>query len=105
MMDKVINVLESAEKTTNSSHSRGAVHFRRDLWHEVLFFTSGQLVADCIPEYVPFADKNGLWTRAWPGPDRVLIEQDWKPHMNGNVGLQPALAKLVNDLTLVEQKN
>jgi hypothetical protein len=105
MMNEVINVLESAEKTTNSSHSRGVVHFRRDLWHEVLFFTSGQLVADCIPEYAPYADKNSLWTRAWPGPDRALIEQDWKPHMNGNVGLQPALAKLVNDLALAEQKN
>jgi len=104
-MNEVINVLESAEKTTNSSHSRGVVHFRRDLWHEVLFFTSGQLVADCIPEYAPYADKNSLWTRAWPGPDRALIEQDWKPHMNGNVGLQPALAKLVNDLALAEQKN
>jgi hypothetical protein len=105
MMDEVIPALESAEQDTNSSNSRGTVRFRRDLWHEVLFFTSGQLVADCIPDYVPFADKNGLWTRAWPGPDRALIEQDWKPHMNGNVGLQPALAKLVRDLALAEQRN
>ncbi len=55
-------------------------------------------MAERIPSYVPFADKNGLWTRAWPAPDRTLIVQDWTPHMDGTVGLQQSLAKLVGDL-------
>lgn len=105
MMDAVINALRSAEEKANASRSNATVHFRKDLWHEVLFYTAGQLVAERVSGYVPYADKNGLWTHAWPGPDRTLIEQDWKPHMNGTVGLEPALAKLVNDLASAGQRN
>jgi hypothetical protein len=47
-----------------------------ELWHEVLFYTSGELVRERIPGYVPFADENGLWTRVWRGPDRALIAKD-----------------------------
>jgi hypothetical protein len=98
MMDKVTDAIATAEKAANAGRSGRQIHFRRDLWHEVLFHTSGELVAERIPSYVAFADKHGLWTRAWPGPDRALIVQDWTPHMNGTVGLQQSLAKLVGDL-------
>jgi len=98
MMDKVTDAIATAEKAANAGRSGRQIHFRRDLWHEVLFYTSGELVAERVPSYVAFADKNGLWTRAWPGPDRALIVQDWTPHMNGTVGLQQSLAKLVGDL-------
>ena len=74
------------------------------LWHAVLFYTIGQLVADRIPGYIPYADENGLWTRAWPAPDRSLIEQDWKPHMNDSVSLQRALTNLVNDFASAQQR-
>jgi hypothetical protein len=60
--------------------------------------TAGELVAEQIPGYTPYADKNGLWVRAWPSPDRSLLEQDWKPHMDGSVTLQQALTKLMSDL-------
>jgi hypothetical protein len=39
-----------------------------------------------------------LWARAWPDPVRPLIIQDWKPPMDGAVGLRPALSKLADDL-------
>ncbi len=57
-------------------------------------------MAEQIRGYTSYADKNGLWTRAWPGPDRSLIEQDWKPHIDGAVPLPVALAKLVDDLAM-----
>ena len=98
MMDKVRGTIDDAEKTINAQNGNGSIHFRRDLWHEVLFYTSGELVAESVPGYIPYADKNGLWTRAWPGPDHALIEQDWKPHMHGTVSLPAALTKLVVDL-------
>ena len=56
------------KKAVTERASGEALHFRRDLWHEVLFYTSGELVAKRIPGYVPYAEKNGLWARAWPGP-------------------------------------
>ena len=103
MMKKVMDVMSEAARNVNGSNQSKA--FRsRTLWHAVLFYTAGELVAEQIPEYVPYADKNGLWMRAWPSPDRSLIVQDWKPHMNGSVELQPALTKLVHDLAAAQQQ-
>jgi hypothetical protein len=62
------------------------------------------LVAERVPGYFPYADKNGLW-RAWPGPDRMLIEQDWKTHTDGAVPLGAALEKLVQDLTQAQLRH
>jgi hypothetical protein len=64
----------------------------------VLFYTAGELVAEQIPDYVPYPDKNGLWVRAWLAPDRSLVEKDGKPHLNGSMELQQALSELVDDL-------
>lgn len=97
MIRKVEEALKTAEEAVNAKREK-TFSFRRDLWHEVLFYTSGELVAERIPGYVPYPDKNGLWTRAWSMSDRKLIEQDWKPHMNGTVGLEPVLRKLSEDL-------
>ncbi len=103
MVDKLMKALTADEKVANPRAASEQVQLRRDLWHEVLFYTAGELVAERIPGYVPYADKSGLWKRAWPGPDRALIEQDWKPHMDGRAGLQEAVAKLVEDLALAQK--
>jgi hypothetical protein len=97
MMDEVMKGMRAAESNVNA-HRTGAPFHSGSIWHAVLFYTAGELVAERIPGYVPYADKNGLWTRAWPDPDRSLIEKDWKPHMTGAADLQGALAKLVGDL-------
>lgn len=103
MMDKLIDAINTAEEAAKARAANGAIQFRRDLWHEVLFYTAGELGAEQIPGYIPYADKNGLWTRAWPGPDHALIEQDWKSHMDGTVGLEPALKKLIEDLASAQR--
>jgi hypothetical protein len=64
----------------------------------VLFYTAGELIAENYPGYEPYVDHAGLWARAWPDPIRALIIQDWKPHMDGSVTLNGAVAKLLNDL-------
>jgi hypothetical protein len=97
MMGKVMETLQSAETSFNARRSGTAFH-SGSIWHAVLFYTAGELVMEQAPGYTPYADKNGLWVRAWPSPDRSLIEQDWKPHMDGSVTLQEALTKLINDL-------
>jgi hypothetical protein len=103
MMDKVMDAMREAERKVDVSNQPKA--FRTGtLWHAVLFYTAGELVAEQIPSYIPYADKNGLWVRAWPDPDRSLIEQDWKPHMTGAVGLQAALTKLVDDLAAAQRQ-
>jgi hypothetical protein len=97
MMSKVIAAFREAESSANSPGSSGPSR-PSTLWHAVLFYTAGELVAQQIPGYVPYADKNGLWARAWPDPERALIERDWRPHMNGSVSLPAAITKLVSDI-------
>jgi hypothetical protein len=101
MMTRVMDAIRGAEKEQAAQHRNA---FRdHGLWHEVLFYTSGELVAKLVPDYAPYADKNGLWDRAWPGADREALERDWKPHMQGSVALEAALAKLVSDLSSVQE--
>jgi len=97
MMDRVMDAFQAAEATVNS-HRTGKAFQSGSLWHAVLFYTAGELVQEQIPGYLPYAEKNALWERAWPAPDRALIEKDWKPHTDGSVGLQEAIARLVNDV-------
>jgi hypothetical protein len=97
MMDKVMAASQAAETSVNTHRPNGAYH-SGSIWHAVLFYTAGELVKEQVPGYVPYADKNGLWVRAWPDPDRSLIEKDWKPHLNGSVPLEQALSNLVEDL-------
>lgn len=75
MMKKVMDAIDTAEKTANAKSVGAPIRFPRSLWHEVLFHTSGELVAERVYGYTPYA-KNGLWARAWPGPDYDLIERD-----------------------------
>ena len=97
MMGNVREAINAAETNLNA-HRPGVAFHSGSISHAVLFYTAGELVAEQIPGYTPYADKNGLWVRAWPAPDRSLIEQDWKPHMDGSVTLQQSLSKLVTDL-------
>lgn len=94
MVDKMVGAMRSAE-TKLDAH--GSFH-SGSLWHAVLFYTAGELVAEQVPGYIAYADKNGLWARAWPAPDRALIEQDWKPRMDGSIPLQQAASKLIGDM-------
>jgi hypothetical protein len=76
-----------------------AAAIRRDLWHELLFYIVGRAVAEAVPNYVPYADRNELWKYAWPGPDRYLIEKNLTPYFDGASTLDKALSALVRDLS------
>ncbi|MFL6428288.1 MAG: hypothetical protein ACJ71S_08610 [Acidobacteriaceae bacterium] len=97
LVDKMRAAIDEAAAVENA-HRTGPPFQSGNIWHAVLFYTAGALVAQQIPGYVPFADRGGLWKRAWPDPDRALTAADWQPHIDGRTGLQPSLAKLVSDL-------
>src|SRR5690348_14936716 len=101
MIKKVANAISAAEGEVNTHNPKETFRAGK-LWHTVLFYTTGELVAEQIPGYVPYADKNELWARAWPDPVRSLIEQDWKPHFNGSVTLSAAISRLVSDLAAAQ---
>ena len=96
VMTRLMDAIDASEKKSIEQHRT----VWPGLWHEVLFYTAGELVAELIPGYTPYADKNGLWARQRTEQAHDLIERDWKPHMRGQVTLEASVAKLVHDLSL-----
>src|SRR6185436_1319281 len=39
----------------------------RDLWHALMFYTTGELVGKQVPELEPYATKYSLWESSWQG--------------------------------------
>jgi hypothetical protein len=98
----------------------------RDLWHALLFYTTGEIVkrtlsapdASARPAtrrepggagpaeaaarggagpYTPYAYRYGLYARGWNNYQRVL-ERYWQPYLDGKVEFETALARLVSAL-------
>ena len=70
---------------------------RRDLWHALLFYTTGEAVRRVIPNYVPYAEANGLWKSSWSmyiGP----LKRDWQPYLDGRISFQAAISNIVKDV-------
>ena len=63
-----------------------------DLWHATLFFSAGEAVREQIgDDYVPYAERFGLWKRGpWPR-HREVIEEAWRPYFEGEGTLDDAI--------------
>jgi hypothetical protein len=81
----------------------------RDLWHAVLFYTTGEAVKNVMKQrvadgdglagagYTPYAVREGLYTRGWTNYLRV-IEKFWKPYLDGQADFSDAIARMVSAL-------
>lgn len=82
----------------------------RDLWHALIFYTTGEVVktvlrlpsADKQPGssaegYVPFAVREGLYTRGWESYEHVL-ERFWQPYLDGKSDFDDAVVRMVSAL-------
>lgn len=78
----------------------------RDLWHALLFYTTGEIVrreltlpasAGGTPGYTPYAYRYGLYARGWSNYLRVL-ERYWLPYLDGKTDFDSAVARLVSAL-------
>jgi hypothetical protein len=74
----------------------------RDLWHVILFDTTGEVVREELagagrPGYAPML--NEIYNRgpAW-GKYRRAVETAWHPYIEGKVTLQRAAANLIAEL-------
>jgi hypothetical protein len=90
MIQKVIEVLNAELDSQNRLFQRRAV------WHAVLFYTTGEFARRHLGDYTPYAIKNGVYDRGWPGVVPIL-EQDWKPYLDGKIDLATAAHRLVAD--------
>jgi hypothetical protein len=68
----------------------------QDLWHAMIFYTTGELVRRNLSELVPYAIKYGMWESAWPNSLPVM-EKDWKPFLDGNGDFRESVARIVAD--------
>ena len=80
----------------------------RDLWHALLFYTTGEIVRHALSApnfaagrasgaYTPYAYRLGLYSRGWQNYQRVL-ERYWQPYLDGKAEFDTAVARLVSNL-------
>ena len=73
-----------------------------ELWHATLFYTVGYVVQDVYryaagTDYTPYADKNGLYQRAWP-QYKLMLDTDWSAWLQGRGTMRQAVTKMVERL-------
>jgi len=77
------------------------VSIPRDLTHAMIFFTAGEAVRRIDPMYVPYADKYDVWPKQLSGSPlpaqrlKPVLEEIWKPYLNGKGTRDGALKALV----------
>lgn len=65
------------------------------LSHALVFYASGEIVAELIPGHVPYAVKYGLWHQRGLAEIKPLLDQYWRPYIRGAGTFEAAAAKLV----------
>ena len=78
----------------SEARARNKLFPRRDFWHAVLFYTTGEVVRRHLDGYTPYAMKNGLYERAWQGVPEIL-DADWKPYLDGRIDMITGVRRLV----------
>ncbi len=84
----------------------------RELWHALLFYTTGEVVRRALLEvpsesggspaaageaYTPYAYRVGLFNRGWQNYQR-LLQRYWQAYLDGRTDFDSALARLVSAL-------
>jgi hypothetical protein len=88
LVGNLSNTLDTEARAQNK------LYRRNDFWHAILFYTAGEMVRRRMESYVPYADKNGLYTRVWQGLPEIL-NRDWKPYLDGEIDSTTAVRRLV----------
>ena len=92
------------EVLAEASRDAGLERPPPDLWHVLLFYTTGRVVearleASGSGPYEPYLYAEGLFDRAWPEYRRA-VETHWQPYIDGDVGMREAMAALVESVRL-----
>lgn len=73
-----------------------------DLWHSVLFYTSGVELRRLLPTpeqagFTPYAYRNGVYRGRWR-TYRPLLETDWQAYLDGKIDFTGAIHSMVAGL-------
>lgn len=81
----------------------------RELWHALLFYTTGELVRREVAlspvlastagpaVYTPYAIRNGLYDHGW-NDYQVALEKFWQDYLDGKLDFDTAIARIVGSL-------
>jgi hypothetical protein len=74
----------------------------RDLWHALLFYTTGEVVRTMLAgsghdAYKPYAQQNHLYERDWQTYQKAL-DRDWQPYIENRSDFSTAIKRLASDL-------
>jgi hypothetical protein len=76
----------------NRTAARVGATIPRDLFHALIFYTAGYVVAQAIPGHHPYAEE--MWKHgSLPGHDQ--LEAHWLPYLRGNITFDSAIEGLV----------
>jgi hypothetical protein len=71
----------------------------KSLSHALIFLTAGEAIQRLFPEYIPSADKYGVWERGLT-EQRDAIKKIWKPYLVGRGTRDEAFAELIKQLAV-----
>lgn len=66
----------------------------RDLWHALLFYTTGQLVQRELGGHLSYAERYGLYQGRWARYLEVL-RLYWQPYLDGRTDFDQAIASII----------
>lgn len=92
------------EALQDASTAAGLDRPPRDLWHTVLFYTTGKVVSarllvHGVSDYEPYVYREGLFRRAWPHFQQPL-ERHWQPYLEDRVSMAEAARDLLMELSV-----
>ena len=90
-------------KAINEECAAQKVRAPRNLWHALIFYTTGELVRRELgmagdAHYMPYAYRFDVYAKGMD-KDRAALERDWQPWLDGKVPFEDALRNLVRDAT------
>jgi hypothetical protein len=90
-------LIDPIEKKLEQAAAKRGRKAPDQLWHAVLFYCTGEIVKRRLgPGYVPYATKNGLWSRGpWVGFEAAL-RRSFQGYLDGAVDLDAAVAALID---------
>jgi hypothetical protein len=78
------------------------VRLPEDLWHVLIFYTTGDVVRRELgkqndPAYKTYADRVNLYNTAGWDKIRTALERNWQPYLDGKTSFETAVHDLVRD--------
>jgi hypothetical protein len=87
-------VQQRIERVAATQHRRAP----RSLSHGLIFYTSGEIVKEVIPDHVPYAEQEGIWSRGGMRGMQPVLDEYWRPYLRGTGTIDEALANVIAHL-------